>query len=182
LGSLRAADRIDELEPITDHALDLGGEDPVLRALLLAQFGAAAKDARVPTAFLKKVGEEVEPWEEQLPDGVRLALQTERANALRIAGRPREAEAILQSLVEAPFDQETRWVTEFNLSLVTRDGGAADASVRSAEDLLARAPDDEARFLSHQSLARTMTALGRHDEAVRHLRAPLDFAVGRYAD
>jgi tetratricopeptide (TPR) repeat protein len=182
LASLRSANRIDELEPITDHALGLCGENPVIRALLLAQFGAAAKDARVPAVFLGKVGEVAEPWEEELPDGVRLALQTERASALRIAGRPREAEAILQGLIEAPLDQENRWVTEFNLSMVARDGGAADAGMRSAEDLLARAPDDGARFLAHQSLARTMTAVGRHEEAVAHLRAAIDLAVGRYGD
>jgi tetratricopeptide (TPR) repeat protein len=170
------------MEAMTDHALSVSDGSDTLRVLLLAQFGAAAKDARMPTAFLEKAGDHAQPWEKQLPDDVRLVLHTERASALRIAGRPQEARAILEPFLDMPLDAENRWVTELNLAMVLRDGGAADAGLRATEDLLARAPDDDSRFLARQSLARTATALGRHVDAVEHLRAAIDLAVGAHAE
>jgi tetratricopeptide (TPR) repeat protein len=182
LGALLAAGRTDQLEEMTDHALSLCDRTDTVRALLLAQFGAAAKDARMPDAFLAKVGDRAQPWEEKLPDGVRLALHTERASALRIAGRAQEAQAILEPFLQVSLDPANRWLTELNLAMVIRDGGAADAGLRATEDLLARADDDEQRFLATQSLARTTTALGRHDHAVAHLRSATALAYGRYSE
>ncbi|HTC60159.1 MAG TPA: hypothetical protein VK691_08570 [Solirubrobacteraceae bacterium] len=182
LGALLAAGRTDELEEMTDHALSVSDGSDTVTALLFAQFGAAAKDARMPWAFLAKVGDQPQPWEERLSDGVRLALHTERASALRIAGRAREARAILEPFLDVPLDPENRWLTELNLAMVLRDGGAADSGLQATEDLLARAQGDEQRFLAHQSLARTTTVLGQHGEAVRHLRSAIALAHGRYTD
>jgi tetratricopeptide (TPR) repeat protein len=182
LGALLAAGRTNELEAMTDHALSISDRSDTVTALLLAQFGAAAKDARMPKAFLSKAGDEAQPWEERLPEGVRLALHTERASALRIAGRAREARAILEPFLDVPLDPESRWLTELNLAMVLRDGGAADAGLQATEDLLARAQGDEQRFLAHQSLARTTTVLGQHGDAVRHLRSAIALAHGRYTD
>ena len=182
LGILVAAGRSEELERLTDHAIELSDKSDRIRALLLTQYGAAAKDTRQPRAFLEKVGEQPQEWEKDLPEGIRHALATERAGALRIAGRAEEAHRLLEPFLDAPLDEEAQWVTELNVAMMLRDAGAADVGLQATEGLLARAGDDEARFLAHQSLARTTTALGRHEEAVGHLRAAIPLAYGRYAD
>lgn len=178
LDALRVAGRTGEMEAMTDHALRVSDGSDAIRATLLTRFGSAAKDARMPEAFLKKVGHRAGDWEAALPPRVRLALDTERSTALRMAGRPDEAQEVLGAFLDLTLDDDTRWRAEFNLALITRDAGAIDAALRTTEDLLRRAPDNETRFLAYQSLARTTTALGRHGDAVAHYRAALGLADG----
>jgi hypothetical protein len=160
LGVLNAAQRADELEAMTDHALALSDETPEARAMLLTQLGSAAKDARRPTAFLDRVGERPAGWEAQLSNEWRLSMDTERTSALRMAGRATEAQSVLRPYLGLTFDRDTRWRLEFNLALIDRDAGATDLGLRVLEELLVSAVDDDERFLAHQALARTVTALG----------------------
>lgn len=174
LDSLVAAGREDELIEMTDHAIAVSDGNEETRALLLTQLGAAARAARTPALFLGHVGDEAEDWEKRLPDVPRLALATERSTALRLAGRPVEARNALEPFRHVPLDDANRWRRDFNMALITRDAGAADEALRETLRLLDVAPDSEAEFLAHQSLARTMTELGRLDDAVHHYRAALD--------
>ena len=66
LGALRGAGRTGEMEAMTDHALHISDGSDTSRALLLAQFGAAAKDARMPSAFLENVGDQAQTREERI--------------------------------------------------------------------------------------------------------------------
>jgi tetratricopeptide (TPR) repeat protein len=181
LGVLNAAQRADELEAMTDHALALSDETPEARAMLLTQLGSAAKDARRPTAFLDRVGERPAGWEAQLSNEWRLSMDTERTSALRMAGRATEAQSVLRPYLGLTFDRDTRWRLEFNLALIDRDAGATDLGLRVLEELLVSAVDDDERFLAHQALARTVTALGRQQDSARHLRAAIACAHGGHA-
>jgi tetratricopeptide (TPR) repeat protein len=181
LGVLNASQRADELEAMTDHALALSDGTPEARAMLLTQFGSAAKDARRPTAFLDKVGERPGDWETQLSDEWRLSMDTERSSALRMAGRAAEAQSVLRPYLGLTFDRDTRWRLEFNLALIDRDAGATDSGLHALEELLASAVDDDERFLAYQALARTVTALGRQQDSARHLRAAIACAHGEHA-
>lgn len=181
LGALRAAGRTDELEAMTDHALALSDGSDSSRAMLLVQFGSATKDARMPAAYLTKVGDNAAEWEQRLPDELRLMMATERCTALRMMGRAAEARAILAPMLDIPLDPENRWRLELNLAMIDRDVGAADRALAMTEDLLARAPDDDCRFLAHQSLARTTTALGMQPDSIRHLQAAIVLAVGQHS-
>lgn len=181
LGTLIASGRIDELGPMTDHALALSDGEAETRAMLLAQLGSAAKDARRPALFLDKVGVRAAAWEADLSDEWQLSLDTERSSALRMAGRATEAGALLRPYRKRPFDRDTRWRLEFNLALSDRDAGGTDLGLRTLERLLAEAVDDDERFLAHQALARTVTALGRQPESVAHLRAAIGLAHGEHA-
>ena len=181
LGALRAGGRTEELEAMTDHALSASDGSDSVRAMLLVQFGSATKDARMPAAYLSKVGDHAAEWEQTLPGDLRLMMATERSTALRMMGRAAEARAILAPMLDIPLDPENRWRLELNLAMIDRDVGAADRALSATEDLLACAPDDDCRFLAHQSLARTTTALGMQADSVLHLRAAIALAVGQHA-
>lgn len=181
LGALREAGREDELGPMSDHALALSDGSHESRAMLLVQFGSATKDARMPADYLRKVGEQPAGWEQDLPDWLALMMATERSTALRMMGRAAQARAILAPMLELRLDSDTRWRLEFNLAMIDRDVGAPDRALFATQELLARAPDDDCRFLAHQSLARTTTALGMGADSLRHLHAALALAVGEHA-
>jgi tetratricopeptide (TPR) repeat protein len=177
LGVLNASQRTDELEAMTDHALALSDDTPEARAMLLTQLGSAAKDARRPVAFLDKVGQLPAGWEAQLRNEWRLSMDTERSSALRMAGLAMQAQSVLRPYLGLTFDRDTRWRLEFNLALIDRDAGATDLGLQA----LATAADDDERFLAHQALARTVTALGRQQDSARHLRAAIACAHGEHA-
>lgn len=181
LSALRASGREDELESMTDHALALSDGSDVARAALLTQFGSATKDARMPAAFLQKVGDTPADWEAALPDPLRLAISTERYAALRIAGRFTDAQHVLRPALDIPLDEENRWRLELNLAIVERDTGASDSALVAVEQLLSRAPDDDCRFLALQSLARSTSELGMHAETIEHLQAAIPLALGEHA-
>ncbi len=181
LGVLNASQRADELEAMTDHALALSVDTPEARVMLLVQLGSAAKDARRPTVFLDRVGDRPADWEAQLSDEWRLSLDTERTSALRMAGRASEAQSLLRPYLGLAFDRDTRWRLEFNSALIDRDAGATDLGLQALEELLENAADDDERFLAHQALARTVTALGRQEDSARHLRAAIAYAHGEHA-
>jgi CHAT domain len=98
-----------------------------------------------------------------------------------MSDRARDALWVLRSLEALDVDPEARWRLELDIAMVTRDAGDAAAALHATRELLARAPDDEARFLAHQSLARTATFLGQHPAAVAHHRAAIELARAPHA-
>ncbi|HWC35472.1 MAG TPA: CHAT domain-containing protein [Mycobacteriales bacterium] len=182
LGVLRSSGRSSELVGMTQYAITLSDGSETSRARLLTQLGAAAKDARAPTLFLETVGDQPQPWEADLPALERLAIDTERSTALRMTGRPTDALKVLAPYRDMTFDEDTTWRLEFNLALIERDQGDLGHGIAALDQLLQSAPDQEARFLAHQALATTATSLGRHRNAVDHLRAAITLAKGPDAE
>ena len=181
LGVLVSSGRVTDLAPMTEYAITLGDGTAETRAALLAQLGSAANAVRSPGLFLDVVGDRPAPWEASLSDTARLVLTTERSTALRISGRPDDALAVLGPMRDLALDDDSTWRLEFNLAVIERDRGDPGKGLSAIEGLLARATDRQQRFLAHQSLARAATTLGRHTEAIGHLRAAIELADGAEA-
>jgi tetratricopeptide (TPR) repeat protein len=128
------------------------------------------------------VGDRARDWESGLDTGLRVALWTERSNALRQQERSAEALAIAEQAqaLLSPGDPDYR-VLGTNVAILRRECGRPDEAARLLENLLRDAPEAE-RLPILESLATTLTELGRHTAALERAEELAELAARRGDD
>lgn len=172
---IQAAD-IGLIEKIYAYVSDQANGNFDQQADLEAWYGMCLKELRQPQRFINLIGESPREWEHQLNPKKRIDLWNERSNALRLMGKPDDALAITESLLEL-----TNGNTEFtsqnfvllrNRAILLRETGALDASISQLNKLLNNCPlEDKAGLL--ESIAATYLALGRLKEAASCLESAI---------
>jgi tetratricopeptide (TPR) repeat protein len=155
-------------------------EDDETRASVEAWFGATLLLLGQEHRFLDVVGSEERPWEAGLSEGTKGRLWTERANALRAAGRYQDAltwrERVVPLYRDEPHSANYRTAIR-SVAMAHRELGAPDKALAMLEPLL---PDTNAvdRIDVLDSLAATYAALGRLEQARKVLDEAVTLAVG----
>ena len=152
------------------------------RAAFEAWAGRFYKELHAPDACLALVGDRARDWESGLDTGLRVALWTERSNTLRQQERSGEALAIAEQAqaLLSPGDPDYR-VLGTNVAILRRECGRPDEAARLLENLLRDAP--EAEWLPIlESLATTLTELGRHTAALERAEELAELAARRGDD
>jgi tetratricopeptide (TPR) repeat protein len=152
------------------------------RAAFEAWAGRFYKELHAPDACLALVGDRARDWESGLDTGLRVALWTERSNALRQQERSAEALAIAEQAqaLLSPGDPDYR-VLGTNVAILRRECGRPDEAARLLENLLRDAPEAE-RLPILESLATTLTELGRHTAALERAEELAELAARRGDD
>lgn len=152
------------------------------RATFEAWAGRFYKELHAPDVFLALVGDRARDWESGLDTGLRVALWTERSNALRQQKRSAEALAIAeQAQALLPPDDPDYRLLGTNVAILRRECGRPDEAARLLEDLLRDAPDAQ-RLSILESMVVTLTALGRHPAALERAEELAELATRRGDD
>ncbi len=155
------------------------GNDWGKQALSEAWLGECSKLMRCPGKFISRIGDAPRSWEAKLSLDARLPLWTERANALRLLARPEEALRITDSLLSEVGErmefESQRFILLKNRGILLRETGFMQQSLAQLRDLLEGVRIDEKAELL-DSIAATLTRLGRYSEAIDALREALPFA------
>ncbi len=189
IGALRAARHFfsnqfsaDDLEALADAALQRLPDTDVARAEVNAWVGSALKDLREPERFLRRVGETIQPSEENLPRQTQISLWTERGTALRLARNPQAARAVYErvaKLFEGRPDSRDARIARRNLAIALRETGAPDLALGMLQEQLPLAAGEE-RLSLLDNLGATHLALGQVAEARKCYEAALELAAGPF--
>jgi tetratricopeptide (TPR) repeat protein len=186
--------RVDDLERLADVMLEWVGSTDIARAEINAWLGSYLKRLRLPKRLLARIGDTPGVWEYNLPVDSRVTLWTERANALRLAGRLEDALSLseeierLQTGSSESLDDPTRewlrstlYITRSNIAILLRETGAPDSALEILKVLLNETPEDK-RIDLLRSLAVTYAELGQLDNTVRCYDEALRLATGPRAE
>ena len=177
--------RLMDVVRLADLAIELLGGTHENQARADTWLGRYLKEYRQPNLFFARAGDTPRDWEHELPLHVRAPLWTERANALRLAGRQAEALVIHQQLdvdLAANGDDEQRNINRLNRGILERETGALDASVATLRGLLPDLPavgDDRISALA--SLAATYVVLRDFESALSVYDQAIPLATGPYS-
>lgn len=173
----------DDLEALADAALRRLPQTDVARAEVNAWLGESLKRLREPERFLRRVGETIEAWEENLPRQTQVKLWTERGTALRMARHPQAALAVyarVAALYEGQLDSRNARTARRNLAIGLRETGAPDQALEILREQLPLVVGEERLWLL-DNLGTTHIALGQFAEARKCYEAALALAVGPFA-
>lgn len=177
--ALVAASDADGLRQVFEQVAKRAADDED-RATLEAWLGATLLRMNREQKFLDVVGPDERAWEAGLSDGTRGRLWTERANALRAAGRKKETlswrRRVLQIYETHPESTNFRTATRL-LSIAERETGAPDR----ARDLILPMLDDVGaldRATMLETASATWVALGQRQKACAALEEAIQLATG----
>ncbi|OJA84422.1 CHAT domain-containing protein [Burkholderia ubonensis] len=178
-GELIAASDAESVRRVFEHVSKTVADDET-RGTLESWLGATLLRMHREQQFLDVVGAEERDWEARLTDSTKGRLWTERANALRAAGRVKETLAwrrrALQMYQNEPRSNNYRTATRM-LSIAERETGAPD---RARDLILALLEDDGAldRVTMLETASATWLALGDRQKACAALEEAIELATG----
>jgi hypothetical protein len=153
-----------------------------------AWLGVELYQRRMPTEFLARVGECARSFEEAVDAHLRAHLDVERAKALQLLGRHREASIRLQEIQARSSGDEPDTLTpaqRHELHLASASVSRALGDRERALDALQSLPEDappEQRLSMLEARSCALIALGRVEEAVSTLEAARSLAIAERRD
>jgi tetratricopeptide (TPR) repeat protein len=178
-GELIAASDAESVRQVFEHVSETV-VDEEMRGTLESWLGATLLRMHREQQFLDVVGAEERDWEARLTDSTKGRLWTERANALRAAGRMKETLAwrrrALQIYQNEPRSHNYRNSTRL-LSIAERETGALDR----ARDLILPLLEDVGsldRVTMLDTASATWIALGDRPKACAALEEAIELATG----
>jgi tetratricopeptide (TPR) repeat protein len=181
---LVAQGRFEDLERLADEILHLSDQNQKVRASVEIWLGSCLKKLRRPARFLERIGDSPRDWEAGLEVRAKADLWNERANALRLLGRQDEALEIaleVERLFAKSSDPAGVRKAGHNTAILLRETGAPDQALDKLVAVYNETLPEEDRLEVLDSLAVTLTHLGRFKEALDRYDEAIPLAVGPHA-